>query len=144
MFPKVENDLVNSESSRFSSRVALCLTLIIALAEFYNHSSKNAAYHHHVKVDKSLGSKMRVDLNITFPALHCNDVHIDIMDVAGDAHNDVVENMKKIRLHIKDGTQLTDEEITVSVNLAHKLELEALDALDKSLDPNYCGPCYGT
>lgn len=144
LFPKVEQDLTfNSESSKFTSMIAYALTFIIILAEIYNHSCLKAAYHHHVTVDKSLGNMMRVDLNITFPALHCDDVHIDIMDVAGDAHNDVVETIKKVRLHLNDGSRLSDEEISISVNNAHKLELEALEALDRSLSPDYCGPCYG-
>jgi hypothetical protein len=144
LFPKVEQDLTfNAESSKFTSMLAYALTLIIILAEIYNHSCLKAAYHHHVTVDKSLGNKMRVDLNITFPALHCDDVHIDIMDVAGDAHNDVIETIKKVRLHLIDGSKLSDEEVSISVNKAHKLEKEALEALDKSLSPDYCGPCYG-
>jgi hypothetical protein len=144
LFPKVEQDLTfSSESSKFTSMLAYGLTLVIILAEIYNHSCLKAAYHHHVTVNKSLGNMMRVDLNITFPALHCDDVHIDIMDVAGDAHNDVVETIKKVRLHLIDGSKLSDEEIAVSVNNAHKLEMEALEALDKSLSPDYCGPCYG-
>lgn len=93
-------------------------------------------------VDKSLGKKMRVDLNITFPALHCDDVHIDIMDVAGDAHNDVMDTMTKTPLHL-DGSRLSKDEIRVEINNAHEKEKEVLIALDKSLAKDYCGPCYG-
>ena len=95
-----------------------------------------------MRVDKSLGKKMRVDLNITFPGLHCDDVHIDIMDIAGDAHNDVADTMKKMRLHL-DGSRLSNAEVTMLVNKAHMKELEALEAIDKSLEKDYCGPCYG-
>jgi|AntRauTorckE5430_2_1112549.scaffolds.fasta_scaffold00839_3 hypothetical protein len=93
-------------------------------------------------VDKSLNKKMRVDLNITFPALHCNDLHIDIMDVAGDAHNDIHDTMEKTRLHL-DGGGLSVDEIQVSVNKAHMKEVDKLAAIDKSMVPGYCGPCYG-
>jgi len=93
-------------------------------------------------VDKSLNKKMRVDLNITFPALHCNDLHIDIMDVAGDAHNDIHDTMAKTRLHL-DGGGLSVDEIQVSVNKAHMKEVDKLAAIDKSMVPGYCGPCYG-
>ena len=96
-----------------------------------------------MKVDKSLDKKMRVDLNITFPALHCNDLHIDIMDIAGDAHNDVHDTMEKTRLHIKDGSVLSEDEIRVLLNNAHQKEVDKLEAIDKSLVDNYCGPCYG-
>jgi hypothetical protein len=34
-------------------------------------------------VDKSLGEKLRITLNVTFPALNCAELHLDAMDVAG-------------------------------------------------------------
>mmetsp|Transcript_9715 Transcript_9715/g.14131 ORF Transcript_9715/g.14131 Transcript_9715/m.14131 type:complete len:518 (-) Transcript_9715:118-1671(-) len=143
MFPKVEQDLtVNAGNSNTMSTLAYILTVIIVLAEIYNHFSLGNVYKQHASVDKSLGASMRVDLNISFPALHCNDVHIDIMDVAGDAHNDVDTTMHKRRLHF-DGSQLSKEEIQVSINRAHQKEIDALEAIDKGLRENYCGPCYG-
>jgi hypothetical protein len=37
----------------------------------------------HMTVDKSLGEKLRITLNVTFPALNCAELHLDAMDVAG-------------------------------------------------------------
>ena len=143
MFPKVEQDLqMSAEPNSALNILATVLVVIIVFAEIYNHYSINNTMIQHVSVDKSLGAKMRVDLDITFPALHCNDVHIDIMDVAGDAHNDVHDTMEKTRLHL-DGSRLSEDEISVSVNRAHQKEKAALEALDKSLAKDYCGPCYG-
>ena len=42
-------------------------------------------YSTHIRRMHSLNKKMRVDMNITFPALHCDDLHLDAMDVAGDS-----------------------------------------------------------
>jgi hypothetical protein len=39
----------------------------------------------HIRVDTSLGKRMRVNVNVTFPALACEDLHVDVIDVAGDA-----------------------------------------------------------
>ena len=118
------------------------MTFFIVLAELYVWSQTNGSLVESVVVDKSLGTKMRVDLNITFPSLHCNDVHIVLMDVAGDVQNDVEDTIHKKQLHL-DGTPLETEEVAAEVNRAHKKELEKLEALDKSLKPDYCGPCYG-
>mmetsp|Transcript_8224 Transcript_8224/g.12385 ORF Transcript_8224/g.12385 Transcript_8224/m.12385 type:complete len:518 (-) Transcript_8224:70-1623(-) len=143
LFPKIEKDLtVKSSSGSKLTTIAYILTVIIIFAEIYAHKTANSQYKEHVTVDKSLGKKMRVDLNITFPGLHCDDVHMDIMDVAGDAHTDVEDTIVKKRLH-KDGSQLSTEEITLDLNKAHAKEKEILDAIDKSLAPDYCGPCYG-
>jgi hypothetical protein len=144
LFTKVEQDLtVQSESNTCMTVLTYLLLAIIIFAEIYNHCSINSTTVQHMKVDKSLDKKMRVDLNITFPALHCNDLHIDIMDVAGDAHNDVHDTMEKTRLHIEDGSILSEDEIRVLLNNAHQKEMDKLQAIDKSLVDNYCGPCYG-
>jgi len=90
----------------------------------------------------SLGKKMRVDLNITFPSLHCEDLHIDLMDIAGDVHNDVEETMVKKRLSL-DGRYLDAEEIRVAANAAHEKDRERQAMIEKGLDQDYCGPCYG-
>mmetsp|Transcript_6037 Transcript_6037/g.7686 ORF Transcript_6037/g.7686 Transcript_6037/m.7686 type:complete len:611 (+) Transcript_6037:44-1876(+) len=143
MFPKIERDLtVKSSSGSKLTFLAYSITVIIVLAEIYAFRKTNNTWKEHVVVDKSLNKKMRVDLNITFPALHCDDVHLDIMDVAGDAHNDVEDTIKKTKLHL-DGSLYSKEEIMVEVNVAHKKETEILEAIDKTLAPNYCGPCYG-
>ena len=38
----------------------------------------------HMIVDNSLAKKLRINFNITFPALTCAETSIDAMDVAGD------------------------------------------------------------
>lgn len=40
-------------------------------------------------VDKSRKEKMKVNIDITFPNLPCFIVNVDVMDVAGEHHNDV-------------------------------------------------------
>lgn len=148
LFPKIEQDLLNQSKTQsvITSKltiIAYILTLIIILAEIYSYNTTNRQLKEHVTVDKSLGKKMRVDLNITFPALHCDDVHMDIMDVAGDSHTDVEDTIIKKRLHLVDGTPLSKEEISLDLNKAYQKEKEILDAIDKTLKEDYCGPCYG-
>jgi len=143
MFPKVEQDLtVQTDEGGFMSLVGYMLIFMICLVEIWCWRSGNMQTVEHVVVDKSLGKKMRVDLNITFPAIHCDDLHMDVMDVAGDIHSNVDETLFKRRLHL-DGSFLSDEEIKVETNKAYQQEVDQRKALDKSLAPNYCGPCYG-
>lgn len=61
---------------------------------------------------------MSVDLNITFLAVHCDDLHIDIMD-AGDIHSNVDKTLTKRRLYL-DGFFLSREEIKVETNKAYR------------------------
>jgi len=145
IFPKTETDLtVQTEQGGVLSMVGIIFAFILVMAEWYAWSNSNVTTTERITVDQSLNKKMRVDLNITFPALHCNDLQLHLMDVAGDVQVDVEDTIVKRRLHLKDGTVLSQKEIEVEMNLAHNKELKAKEAIRKTLSPDYCGPCYGS
>ena len=71
---------------------------------------------------------MKVNLNITFPALHCNDVHLDVIDVAGDSQLEISDKMFKQRLNL-DGNPRSNSKIATEANIKaeeDKLHQEAL------------------
>ena len=86
---------------------------------------------------------MRVNLNITFPALHCNDVHLDVIDVAGDSQLEISDSMFKQRLSIKDGTPRSTAKIAAEANIKAEEDKKYREAVAKKIPENYCGPCYG-
>ena len=86
---------------------------------------------------------MRVNLNITFPALHCNDVHLDVIDVAGDSQLEISDSMFKQRLNIKDGTPRSTAKIAAEANIKAEEDKQYREAVAKKIPENYCGPCYG-
>ena len=94
----------------------------------------------------SLNRRMRVDLNITFPALHCDDMHLDAMDVAGDSQLDIADTLVKKRLHL-DGTYVSQGEIRVEANKHASEDITKKEMEEKfkdgKLPANYCGSCYG-
>jgi len=145
LFPKVETDLCEEKTDQGARLLLLGILLAttLILAEYYAWRTTNSNTIQTVVVDTSLNKKMRVDLNISFPALHCDDLHLDLMDVAGDVQLDVEDTMTKRRLHKNDGSYLTEEEITVQMNRAHAKEVAAKEAVTKTLVKDYCGPCYG-
>lgn len=55
----------------------------------------------HMTVDTSLRQQLRININISFHALSCADVHLDAMDVAGDNQLNVEHDMLKQRLSKK-------------------------------------------
>ncbi len=81
-------------------------------------------------VDNTLGQQLRINVNITFHALGCTQVHIDTMDIAGDNQLNIEHDMQKQSLRL-DGSPLGD---------ATKVLL-----LDKpnAKDVNLCLSCYG-
>jgi len=86
MFPKVDTEYtVTTERGGFASLVAYGLILLLITAETWSWMGQNKDTTEHIRVDTSLGKRMRVNVNVTFPALACEDLHVDVIDVAGDA-----------------------------------------------------------
>jgi len=143
IFPKTETDLtVQTEQGGLLSMVGIIFAVVLVFSEWYAWSSSNNTTTERIVVDQSLNKKMKVELNITFPSLHCDDLHMNLMDVAGDVQVDVEDTMVKKALHL-DGSYVTDREIEVEMNQAHAKDEAAREAIKKTLKPDYCGPCYG-
>lgn len=143
MFPKVESEYtVQTDRGGMASLVAFVICAILLFAETYTWISQNRSTVEHISVDTSLGKRMRVNINITFPQLACVDLHLDAMDVAGDSQNNIQDTLVKRHLHT-DGTLLSNEEIKVETN-KHQQEYENKQRiLKEKLPPDYCGPCFG-
>lgn len=143
MYPKVESEFtVKTERGGQTTLFMLVLICVLALAEIGSHISQNRQVKEHISVDTTLGKRIRVDLNITFPALACQDLHVDAMDAAGDSQNDVDDTFVKKQLHL-DGTDRTAQEIEVEMNAHRKKQEEKEKILKAKLPDDYCGPCYG-
>ena len=81
---------------------------------------------------------------MTFPALSCEDVHLDAMDVAGDNQLDMNDNFVKFRLDSK-GKPLGDAEVE-KPNEGEPVSQDKEEdpsAVPPHLRPGYCGDCYG-
>ncbi len=86
MFPKVDTEYtVTTDKGGVASVIAYGLILLLVLAESVSWMGQNKATNEHIMVDTSLGKRMPVNINITFPALACSDLHLDVIDSAGDA-----------------------------------------------------------
>lgn len=144
MFPKVDTEYtIRSDIGGIASLAALVLIAILVLAESWAWMSQNWATTEHVLVDQSLGKRMTVNLNMTFPGLACEDLHLDVMDVAGDSQISIEDTMIKQRL-TRYGQVMGQEEIVKSNR--HRQDQEAKEKLlkDSAKPPeNYCGPCFG-
>lgn len=90
----------------------------------------------------SVNKKMKVYLNITFPSLHCDDLHLDVIDVAGDSQLNLSNGLYKLRLN-PDGSIKSKDKIATEANIKHEEDKKRQEALNKKIPENYCGPCYG-
>ncbi len=96
---------------------------------------------------------MRVNLNITFPSLHCDDVHLDVIDTAGDSQLNLSDKMFKQRLMLSSSDNTNGGELILRPIGMSKIAAEAnikaeedrirRAALEKQIPQDYCGSCYG-
>lgn len=143
MFPKVDQEFrVQTEKGGLATMIAVFVICLLSLAEIASHLSMNASTIEHIAVNTELNKRMKINMNITFPGLACEDLHVDAMDVAGDSQLDVEDTLVKKQLRL-DGLLRSPEEISVETN-AHRQEQEKKQRiLKKALPEGYCGPCYG-
>jgi hypothetical protein len=143
MFPKVAEEFtVKTQGGGIATMAAYGLIVILCLTEIMTWRGQNRLETSTAVVDTSLGKKMRINMNITFPALACEDLHLDAIDVAGDSQLNVDDKMKKKRMHI-DGTVYSQREIDVELNKHTEEQAKKNEILKSKLPEDYCGPCYG-
>jgi hypothetical protein len=142
LFPKVDHEFTvsSTDGGGAMSLVAYILMTIFILAELLAWRSANQTTLEHIRVDTSLGKRMRVNLNITFPGLACEDLHVDVMDVAGDSQLNIDDTLVKRRM--KRGMMIGDGEQAES-NKHKKWQEEKQRILKDPLPESYCGPCFG-
>lgn len=143
LFPKVDREfIVQTKGGGIMSLVAGVLIAILCLAEIIAWSSQNGAELSQTFVDTSLGKMMRVNLNITFPGLACEDLHLDVIDIAGDSQLDIEDTLKKRQLHLN-GKIFSKNEIDAELNKHRQQQEQKEQVLKSELPEDYCGPCYG-
>jgi hypothetical protein len=143
MFPKVAEEFtVKTQGGGVATIAAYGLIFILVLTEITNWRGQNRLETSTPVVDTSLGRRMRINMNITFLALACEDLHLNAIDVAGDSQIDIEDTMKKKKLH-SNGLSYSQNEIEVELNKHHADQLMKQEILRKELPEDYCGPCYG-
>jgi hypothetical protein len=114
---------------RSVSVIGWIIIAFLVLGEVRNYSTPQLK--EHMIVDTTLGQHLRININITFHALTCKDVHLDAMDVAGDNQINIENSIFKQRLSPY-GKLVGD---------ARESEVRQLSLVPVPED--YCGSCYG-
>ncbi|RWS13912.1 endoplasmic reticulum-Golgi intermediate compartment protein 3-like isoform X2 [Dinothrombium tinctorium] len=96
-------------------------------------------------VDVSKGEKLRINVDIVFPKLSCPFLSVDAIDVSGEQHINIVNNIYKRRLNEK-GEPIQDPEKDEHVGKKEAKEAKErfIKAINQEkLNPNRCESCYG-
>lgn len=138
MFPK----LVSNERARTSEggavfAVTMAVIAFLVLSELLNYFSVKTE--HHVRVDPTVGQKLRIEFDVTFHALQCGQVNLDAMDVTGEQQEP--DDHAVFKQRVGKGGKL------ISTKFTHLLpwERQKLDLEEeiKAVPEHYCGSCYG-
>jgi len=133
VYPKTLSEFKEKTSSGGLISVVAVSTIFLLVV------SQLAAYFRthtvdHLSVDSERERAIRINLNISFPALPCKGIGLVTMDVAGEQQIDVIHNMAKTSLDPDSGRPLGAPSVTEVVNL-RTLGLMREDRPD-------CGKCY--
>ncbi|KAL2254412.1 UNVERIFIED_CONTAM: Endoplasmic reticulum-Golgi intermediate compartment protein 3 [Sesamum indicum] len=138
-YPKINEDF----SSRTASGgvITLVSSIVIALlflSEFrlYLHTVTDTK----LVVDTSRGGKLRINFDVTFPAIPCTLLSLDTMDISGERHLDIKHDIFKKRID-SHGNVIEVRQEGIG---APKIE-RPLQRHGGRLEHNetYCGSCYG-
>ncbi|KAL8523472.1 hypothetical protein ACS0TY_013434 [Phlomoides rotata] len=138
-YPKINEDFY---SRTLSGGV---ITLVSSIVMFLLFISELRLYLHAVTetklvVDTSRGERLRINFDVTFPALACSIVSLDAMDISGEQHLDVRHDIIKKRIDAH-GNVIETRPDTIG---APKID-RPLQRHGGRLEHNetYCGSCYG-
>ncbi|RWR74841.1 Endoplasmic reticulum vesicle transporter [Cinnamomum micranthum f. kanehirae] len=138
-YPKINEDFY---SRTLSGGI---ITLVSSIAMFFLFFSElrlylNAATETKLIVDTSRGETLRVNFDVTFPALACSLLSVDAMDISGEQHYDIRHDIIKKRID-HHGNIIESRADGIG---APKIE-RPLQRHGGRLDHNetYCGSCYG-
>ncbi|XP_047342148.1 endoplasmic reticulum-Golgi intermediate compartment protein 3-like [Impatiens glandulifera] len=138
-YPKINEDFF---SRTISGGVITLASSIVMLLLFFSELRLylHAATETKLVVDTSRGETLRINFDVTFPALACSVLSLDAMDISGEQHLDVKHDIIKHRLDVH-GNVIESKPDGIG---APKIE-KPLQRHGGRLEHNetYCGSCFG-
>ncbi|EPS58242.1 hypothetical protein M569_16573, partial [Genlisea aurea] len=137
--PKINEDFYSRTLSGGAITLAssiIMVLLVISELGLYLYPTTEAK----LAVDTSRSERLRINFDVTFPALACSVVSIDAMDIGGEQHLDVRHDIVKKRIDAH-GNVIETRADTIG---GSKIE-RPLQRHGGRLEHNetYCGSCYG-
>jgi endoplasmic reticulum-Golgi intermediate compartment protein 3 len=138
MFPKLaqeERERTTEGGAVFTG--TLLVIALLVLSEFWTYMTVKAE--HHVRVDPTVGQKLRIEFDVEFHALHCGMVSLDAMDVTGEQQEPEEHSIWKQRVK-QDGSPIASR---FEHLLPWEQEQRDQEVESKTIPEGYCGSCYG-
>ncbi|KAL9315770.1 hypothetical protein ACSQ67_016771 [Phaseolus vulgaris] len=138
-YPKINEDFY---SRTLSGGVITLASSIIMLLLFFSELRLylQSVTETKLVVDTSRGETLRINFDVTFPALPCSILSLDAMDISGEQHLDVKHDIIKKRLDSHGNVIETRQEGIGAPKIEKPLQRHG-----GRLEHNetYCGSCFG-
>jgi len=106
VYPKIEEEFaVHTSTGAAVTLTTVALVCLLFIGELNAYLTVQTT--EHVSVDTQISETMKVNFNISFPAVRCGVAMVDVMDMAGEQQVNVDNNMFKQRIS-KEGTPIGD------------------------------------
>lgn len=116
-FPHAEDHLISkTPSGAIVSIIGLLIMVTLFIHELMFYLTPVTI--HEMSVDHTQGETLPIHINMTFPALPCQILSVDAIDMSGKHEVDLDTNIWKLRLH-KDGYILGSEYLSDLVERGH-------------------------
>eukprot|EP01048_Picozoa_sp_COSAG05_P016826 COSAG05_NODE_2218_length_3375_cov_289.130952_1_plen_232_part_00 len=133
-YPKTLDDVrVRTMSGAIVSLIGCALIIYLFVEELSNF--RTIKTESNMYVDMSIGEKLSINFDVTFPVFPCEALHLDAMDISGYQQLELDHNIFKQRLD--PGGQPHREKVQIAVGEDGALS----DALNNATFD--CGSCYG-
>ncbi|KAL5982156.1 hypothetical protein ACLOJK_016225 [Asimina triloba] len=139
-YPKINEDFYSRTlSGGLITAVSSIIMLLLFISELrlYLHAVTETK----LVVDTSTGETLRINFDVTFPALPCSIVSLDVMDISGEQHLDVRHDIIKKRIDANGNVIESRSDGLGTPKIERPLQRHG-----GRLEHNetYCGSCYGT
>eukprot|EP01059_Diplonema_ambulator_P034069 TRINITY_DN7455_c1_g1_i3.p1 TRINITY_DN7455_c1_g1~~TRINITY_DN7455_c1_g1_i3.p1 ORF type:complete len:439 (+),score=148.23 TRINITY_DN7455_c1_g1_i3:1113-2429(+) len=96
-YPKVHSDRQKKQTvpGMVISLSVITVITIMVVWETAAYIMGTDAYHDRLSVDAGIGQRVQINLNITFPRIKCDALHLDAMDAAGEMQIDLHHDLYK-------------------------------------------------
>uniref|UniRef100_A0A6M2EIT7 Endoplasmic reticulum vesicle transporter C-terminal domain-containing protein n=1 Tax=Populus davidiana TaxID=266767 RepID=A0A6M2EIT7_9ROSI len=138
-YPKINEDFYSRTlSGGLITLISSILMLFLFFSEFslYLHAVTETT----LLVDTTRGQTLRINFDITFPAIRCSLLSVDAIDISGEQHHDIRHDITKKRINAHgDVIEVRQDGIG-----APKID-KPLQRHGGRLEHNeeYCGSCFG-
>lgn len=132
----VEDARVKTASGGMITLVCVLIVLFLIRNEYKDYTL--TIVRPELVVDRDVNKQLDINLDITFPHIPCGVLTLDLMDLSGDLHLDVLQSGFTLQRVLQLGEHIIDD---LPVQLGVEKWKEILDGSKTPSDQ--CGSCYG-